>query len=823
MVDKEHPKNYTVHMIGNAHIDPVWLWRLKEGRKEVSDTCRSALDRMNETPDFIFSRSSAAAYLWLEEDAPEMFEEVRRRIAEGRWEVVNGWWEQPDANIPGGESYVRHALYAKEYFREKFGVDVRVGYNVDTFGHNGNLPQILAKSGFDSYVFFRPGPHEKTLPQIFWWEAPDGSRVLACRPPHHYGFGGDFGRMAERIMTAWQQTDDGLVDVLCFYGVGNHGGGPTKENIRAIIETNQREDAPNVTFSTCHAFFDKIRREKTDYPVVKDDLQHHAVGCYSVVTAMKRFNRRSEQALMAAERFATVAHTLCGQPYPGDELRDAWRDVLFSQFHDVLAGTSITPAYEDIYNMYARAIETAGTATTHALRAIARNIDTRGDGLAVVVFNPNMWRRKDAVTVGVECAVAPHMALLTDEQGNDVHAQVIAGDERGDRNTGRVMFVADVPALGYRVYRLRLDEMRDTYDAKLAPARLTFGSTTLGNDLLALEVDHATGAITSLRVAGGLELIGGQGVMFAVMNDPSDTWSHDVRQFRDEIGRFYANGRVRLVEQGPVRATIEVTAACGPSAIVQRISVYPETARVDVECEIDFREAHRMLKLCVPTRAADGVPTYEIPYSFMERQATGDEDPGQKWVDMAGTIDGRHAGVTVINDGRYGFDAKDGEIRTSVLRTAVYAFHARRQVAAKEEYHYTDLGRTSFRYALVPHVGGWRTVGAPRRAEEFNTPTVAFAEPFHNGAFPQAGAAFAEVGPENVAGMILKVAQRDGRLILRMYEAHGEDGVAKVSLPQHGIACEVSIGHHEIRTLAFDLARPDAPPVEVNLLEEPVR
>ena len=217
--DETAAKNITVHMIGQGHIDPVWLWRIDEGRKEVLDTCRSALDRMDETPEFMFTRSSAASYLWVEEDDPEMFARIGERIAEGRWEIVNGWWEQPDCNIPGGESYVRHALYAKEYFLEKFGVEPTVGYNVDTFGHHGNLPQILAKSGFDSYLFFRPSEEEfreyesetKELPQVFWWEAPDGSRVLACRPPYHYyGFGADFREMIDRIKIAKDMTVDGL-------------------------------------------------------------------------------------------------------------------------------------------------------------------------------------------------------------------------------------------------------------------------------------------------------------------------------------------------------------------------------------------------------------------------------------------------------------------------------------------------------------------------------------------------------------------------------------------------------------------------------------
>lgn len=846
MVDRKHPKNYTVHMIGNAHIDPVWLWRLEEGRKVVLDTCRSALDRMKECPGFVFSRSSAATYLWIEQDDPAMFEEIRQRVKEGRWEIVNGWWEQPDCNIPGGESYVRHALYAKEYFRDKFGVEPTVGYNVDTFGHNGTLPQILAKSGFTSYVFFRPSPDEfrahgssvEELPQIFWWESADGSRVLASRPPHHYGFGGDFDRMRERILTAWEQTLPGLTDVLCFYGVGDHGGGPTKINIESIERTDADPEAPNAKFSTCTGFFKKLADSAREFPVVPDDLQHHAVGCYTSVSAVKKFNRDCEQRLMAAERFATVAHALCDEPYPAIPLRDAWRDVLFNQFHDVLAGTSIHPAYEDVYTMYGKALEVADTIERQALRAVARNIDTRGYGLAVVVFNSSPWARRDVVTARVECAVPPKLARLMDENGKDQPVQIVGCEGGGDRCTVTLLFVADVPALGYRLYRVALDELAAWYEepdsrfrlqqvsayppaetVAAADSRLSASPTGLSNGIISFSVDPLSGAVTSLNVKGGPELVGGEGLNLVVVDDPSDTWAHGVKRFRDDLGSFCASGRVRVVEVGPARATLEVTSTFGASTLVQRMSIYPGIGRVDVDAEVDFQERHRMLKLSLPTQAGGVTATYEIPYGFIERKPNGDENPGQKWIDVTGTVGRGKAGVTLLNDGKHGFDVLGGEMRMSVLRTPIYAFHDRRKVLAKETYQYPDLGKSRFRYALVPHRADWRTICAPRRGEEFNTPLVAFVEPFHNGSLSKTGGSFLEVGPENVVGTILKRSQDGTMLIVRLYESHGKDDRAVIRLPHWGISAEVSIGHHEIKTLAFDLSRLDAPPVETDLLE----
>ena len=220
-------KQTKLHMIGHGHIDPVWLWRWPEGFQEVKATFRSVLDRMNEYDDFIFTCSSAAFYAFVEENDPEMFAEIRRRVREGRWVIVGGWWVEPDCNIPGGESFVRQGLYGQRYFHSRFGVIARTGFNPDSFGHAATLPQILKKSGMDFYTFMRPGPHEKGLPgRLFWWESNDGSRVLAFRIPFEYlTWSGD---IEKHVRKCEGEAKEPFNEIMCFYGVGNHGGGPTK-------------------------------------------------------------------------------------------------------------------------------------------------------------------------------------------------------------------------------------------------------------------------------------------------------------------------------------------------------------------------------------------------------------------------------------------------------------------------------------------------------------------------------------------------------------------------------------------------------------------
>jgi alpha-mannosidase len=302
----------TVHLIGQAHLDPVWLWRWTEGRAEALATSQSAVDRLAESPDFHFTRGEAQVYAWIAAENPTLFAHIQELIAAGRWHVVNGMVIQPDMNLPGGESFVRQVLLGKRWMREQLGVEPRIAYCVDSFGHAAALPQILRKCGFDAYVFMRPGPHEKALPaNVFWWQAPDGSRILAFRIAGAYAT-----RQVDQeahILAAVAAKPDTLDATMCFFGVGNHGGGPTRaqiENVRAVAVAHPELD---IRFSAPDLYFAEIAGQTDALPVVAGELQYHAVGCYSVNSALKRSHRHAEARLLVAERLAVLA---CGARQP---------------------------------------------------------------------------------------------------------------------------------------------------------------------------------------------------------------------------------------------------------------------------------------------------------------------------------------------------------------------------------------------------------------------------------------------------------------------------------------------------------------------------
>jgi alpha-mannosidase len=414
----------TLHMIGYSHIDPVWLWQWQEGLQEVKATFRSALDRMDEYPEFKFSISSAAFHEFLQRNEPEMFQEIRARIVEGRWEIVGGWWVEPDCNVPSGESFARQALYAQRFFAREMGTRATVGFNPDAFGHNGMLPQILKKSGLDYYIFMRPQIHERDMPRLFWWESPDGSRVLAYRVIGEYN--SPSGTLDDQVALCLPELGHPHQELLCFYGVGDHGGGPTRSNIESLRALDADADMPHLLPSTAEAFFRSVlaRTDPESIPVWRDEIQHHAVGCYSAHSGMKRWNRQAENALMAAEKWSAVALWQTGQPYPED-FRQAWTDVLFNQMHDILPGTSLEPAYDDARDATGEALAIAARNQNFALGSISRRVgieEVKGVR-PIVVFNPHPWRLQTGVEV--EFGGLRHGDRLFDDTGKEVTFQPV--------------------------------------------------------------------------------------------------------------------------------------------------------------------------------------------------------------------------------------------------------------------------------------------------------------------------------------------------------------------------------------------------------------
>jgi alpha-mannosidase len=803
-------------MIGNGHLDPVWLWQWPEGFQEAIATVRSALDRMNEFPDFIFTSSSAAIYAWIEEQEPGIFEEIKARIAEGRWKICGGWWIQPDCNIPSGESLVRHGLYGQHYFQEKFGLTATVGYNVDSFGHAGTFPQIYNKMGIDSYVFMRPGPHEMDLPgSIFWWESNDGSRVLTYRIPYAYTTR-SVESLEEHIVQNAELARPDFPEMMCFYGVGNHGGGPTITSLNKLAEWNDDPAYPALIQGSPREYFDRVLASGIDIPVVKEDLQHHASGCYSAHSGVKRWNRLSENLLTTAEKWSSLTHQLLNRPYPAD-LTGAWKQVLFNQFHDILAGTSLEPAYDDARDTYGEAMAIARRRQIQALHAISWQIDIplREETTPIVVFNPHAW----PVITTVELEIGNFVSqtadfALEDERGAMLPVQLVQSLATVDDWRHRIAFNAELPPFGYRTYHVSQPDI-----SPVIPSPLLTGEFTIENDSLLLAIDPDSGAIARFYdKRNGVDIAGDGAASAVVIDDPSDTWSHAVLRFDNEIGRF-APTAVSVIEQGPVSAAIRVESAYGQSTLVQDFILGAESDQIDVRVTVDWHERFKMLKLLFPLNLESTQTTYETAYGIQERPENGEEEPGQAWLDMTGIVPGSDTayGLSLLNDGKYSFHSVPGTLGLTVLRSPIYAHHEPRVPEPDGHFSFMDQGIQRFSYVLAPHTGDWRSGEAVRRAALLNQPAVAMLETFHAGSLAQS-ASFAALDCSSVVLSVLKQAEDNGDLIARLYETAGDVVECTLELQAWNRSIPLRFTPYEIKTLRIP-TDPNNAVVETDLLE----
>ncbi|SEC86939.1 alpha-mannosidase [Streptomyces melanosporofaciens] len=800
-----------LHLVGNAHIDPVWLWRKPEGLQEIRATFQSAVDRMEEYPDFVFTCDSVMYLEWIEQHDPELFDTIAKRVAEGRWQVIGGWWIEPDCNIPAGESFVRQALYGQRYLLEKFGRAATIGSNLDPFGHNATIPQLLRRSGMEGYVFLRPGPHEQVLPgQFFHWESPDGSRVTAYRLPNEYcAPGADIGNHLDKSLALMPPDEP---ELMVFYGVGNHGGGPTKANLESIRRLDSLGGLPTLRLSHPEAFFARIR-DREDIPVHAGELQHHGPGCYSAHSGVKAWNRRAENELMRAEKWASVA-AVAGEPYPGDRLTEAWKLVLFNQFHDILAGTSIRSAYEDARDEYGHARSIAADVLNRSVQAIARRIGIpmREGTTPLVVFNPHPWTFDGDVEFEFGQAAT---VRLTDDTGAAVPVQPTRSESTMAGSRGRLAFRASVPPLGHRVHHLLTGAERDSE----GPVAAT--DTSLENEYLRIEIDPATGWLRSLvdKETGAELMPGAPGDHAVVVDDPSDTWGHRIHSYDKAIGAFTAR-RCRLVESGPVRAVLRVESAYGRSEMAEELVLSAGSRHVEVRTVVDWHERLTLLKLRFPTALTDVTATHEIPYGHLERTPDGTEEPTQAWVDVTGTLPGgARAGLTVVNDSKYGHDVHGGEIGMTALRSPVYAWHEPKVLDDDGVYAYLDQGRQEFRYLLLPHGADWRAADPARRAAELNQPVFTLLETFHDGPIPQVRANVDDGAGAVTVSVVKGAEDGSGDLVVRAYESHGRAAAARITLPLLGErAIEADFGPYEIRT--FRVPRdPALPVIETDLLE----
>jgi alpha-mannosidase len=800
----------TMHLDGNSHIDAAWLWPWTETVDVVKRTFSTALQLMNEYPDYTFTQSAAQYNAWIAEKYPQMNAEIKRRIKEGRWEIVGGMWVEPDLNMPDGEAQVRSILVGKRWFQKEYGVDVRIGWNPDSFGYTWQLPQIYKKSGIDYFVTQKTAWNDTNqFPfKLFWWESPDGSKVLTYFP-NGYG-NGDLNPIRLAIdLAAARSRASGLTEMLDLYGVGDHGGGPTRAVLDEGAHWMQTDKiVPKMQFGSAQSYFTGVESKlvadspvwdydsiakgyvapispadgKVAIPTWKSELyfEYHR-GVMTTQANHKRNMRDSEEQAINAEKLASLAW-LDGDAYPADRLTDAWKKIAFNGFHDLAAGSGIGVIYKEAQQDYDQVRWATNEISQQALKTLAARIDTRvASGVPILIFNPLAWERSGPVTVDVQLpGPARNGVTVLDKANRVTPSQVIASDAA--TNSYRILIEArDVPSLGYKVLHVLPGARPFASDLKAE-------GLTLENSALKVSVDKETGCITSLydkkahfeTLAAGA--CGNQLQTFKDLPKEYDAWNIDPGTL-DHMSTIDKADSVELVAKGPLRAAIRVTRSWQNSKFVQEITLDAGADQVDVVNEIDWHETHVLLKAAFPLAAAGSKATYEVPYGSIQRPTTRNnsweraqfEVPALRWADLG---DGQH-GFSLLNNSKYGYDGKDNVLRLSLLRSPVWPDPE------------ADRGHHHFTYALYPHAGDWKQALTVRRGYEYNYGLQATQVQAHSGSLP-AEHSYLTVKPENVVLTALKKAEDTDGLIFRVYEWAGKADDVEIHLPPGAIGATVT-------------------------------
>jgi alpha-mannosidase len=798
-----------VHLVGNAHIDIFWLWRWEEGFQEIRATFASALDRIREHKEFVFTSACAYYYSLVEAADPVLFERIREAVKAGRWRIVGGWWLQPDCNAPAGESFARHGLYAQRYFKEKFGVTAKLGYNVDSFGHNGNLPQFLKKAGLDSYVFMRPMASEKTLPKrLFHWEGIDGTQVLAFRLLG-YGTGGgaEWGeKLAGHIRRHLDAAEQEGTPFMCFYGVGNHGGGPTRENLKTIDELKAAGE--NIVYSDPQRFFEEAAGV-SGAPVIRDEMQYHAIGCYSVLSRVKRANNYTEQQLMFAEKMlAVVGGADKDLAENTAALAAGWKKALANQFHDSLGGCSIPEAYPKILAAYSWGQETANQMTAILFQRLTAKVATFTEGTTVIVWNPHPWEVRDTVDV---IGAADR---VFDIGGGEIPFECVpASAVTGGFFSQAVRFNVRLPPLGYTSYRLEnfttnmeIGRFLDLQYTRTASNRICSG------DWEAV-IDRESGFITSFyNKRTKTEFLGGRGIGPVIVDDESDTWTHALSSYQG-ARHVMALESYTLVCRGAVSTEYEIVYKGFTSTVILRVNLNGEEGRLDIKARVIWNEHRRLLKLCIGSAFAGETFTSEIPYGAIERAADETEWPLQRWAKLS--CGG--AALAVLNDGIYSGSAHAGSLDLTLLRSPVFANHENQHPRPDLYHRYVDQGEQEFFVRLRGYSRGAGNDEIARRSLELNQPPVYVIESIHQGKLP-GEQSFCKIkeGSTALISTIKRAEDNDG-WIVRAVEAGGQKTQAEFNFTWLGAGGTFSFGPYEIKTIK--IADRDRSLTETNLLE----
>lgn len=753
------PMDVDIIGVGHAHIDVAWLWTLGQTRRKVGRTFSNVLRLMEQYPDYHFTQSQPQLYQYTEQNYPEIFEDIKERVKEGRWELIGGMWVEPDCNAIGAESLARQFLLGRNYFRKHFGdVDTPVVWLPDTFGYSWALPQLIQQAGMKYFITHKMSWNQYNhMPdQILWWQGIDGTKVLTHFLTTIGGYGGELlphattynGMVdATELFSTWNNFRQKELhnELITAYGWGDGGGGPTREMLENMEQFKNHPGAPRVRPGTVREFMDKIDEEHgDDLPIWNGEfyLEYHR-GTLTSQARTKWNNRKSEFLLHDAEFLATYARLVADFEYPYETLNEAWELVCLNQFHDILPGSSITPVYEDADRDYAKIRELGEQVRNTALDALANVVVSDA---SVMAINPTSF---GGDRIGL-------LSDAVDGLAND-DEQVITQAVNG----GTLVALTDMKP--YSVIGLISGDMAEA-DTPLSISQAD-NMIIMENDLIRVKV-NAEGEIRSIydREADREVVEAGNTAnqILAFEDRPMafDAWDIDI-YFEDRTEKVTDVQSIEIIEEGPIRVGIEIRRNYRSSTLIQRMYLTYNSKRIDFDMEIDWSESHIFLKAAFPVDILSTTATYEIQWGNVERPTHRNtswdwakfETAAQKWGDIS---EGNY-GVAVLNDSKYGYEAKHNELRLSLLKSATSPDPQ------------ADQGKHIMTYSLLPHIGDWRGQ-VIEQAYDLNDPIIL--RSVNGGDGSDDIASLVSVDAKNVTIETVKQAEDGNGMIIRLYEHH---------------------------------------------------
>ena len=688
-----------IHLIPNSHIDPVWLWDKYEGIDEVINTFRSACDRLDEYPDLTFTASSLQFYEWVQQFDTKLFDRIIQKVNENRWEVVGGWWVEPDTNLPSEASFIKHAEISQNFSRKYFGRESTVAFLPDTFGHPATLPKILSCTGFKSMIFCRPDEKEKSdLPaNLFRWEYDEYS-ILTYRLKHHY-LQGNIDE--DQRLTLLNDEEYKTNPVNCFFfGVGDHGGGPSIAEIEFFNKFISGQSTKNacavhagVGYSTCSRFFDEAALIP-DIPVYSGDLHLHAVGCYSVLRDLKNAVRHSEQAL----QFTGRALDINGETDAC--LEAAWKTTLFNQFHDILPGSCSPDAAEQAMDELGGVQSVCRDTAYRALKSVSKKHHAFAQQGEFRIFNTLPFDITVPLCVESFCYYNPN-AAFKDTDGNEISIQEVLPSVRC--NNRRWEFVDSIPAREFKSYYFDNKTLIERADPSDSHFRIIDNNSDLNTDKI---------------ISSTLKQILKTPIRFLVLDDKSDTWGHGIHSYNNIEGEFTL--LTSSILSGNVTDKLYQKWSYGKSTLEVTYSSYKNLPGVYVDFAAYWQENRKILKIEIcPSEVYSPDITMQGAGGPIERQADGKEIPLHNWA----WISTRKGGLAIVQDGAFACDCTANRLRLTFVRSSIYGFHDPRKLDPADPQRFTDQGEHRMRLHLLPK--------HKLDDEALERLTLAFLEPCH--------------------------------------------------------------------------------------------